>query len=180
MMTAPPSSLSSHILRLSLFSKRSCISVAASSSALSWSRSVFERSNARRHTFFVWSRRTARHNNFSKRNSISAFQGASHGCCLLVLFENFFSYQGKTYVQTRGIPQGSILGCLLCSFYLNTVLGKGHFIRYVDDILILGDTKDHVQEEAGRLLACPHVTWNLSKLRIQACGEERKWCGVTY
>ncbi len=98
-----------------------------------------------------------------------------------VIFDNYVYHQGRTYRLERGIPQGSSLSQLLCSFYLfklirPTFLPKGCLIlRHTDDQLFLCSSKEeclkHMEDMQQQF-----VPWNWRKFKMSQ--REGKWCGI--
>lgn len=59
---------------------------------------------------------------------------------------HLIKFNGKYYVQRRGIPQGSTLSSLLCSIYF-ACLEKTHLSRFVDDLDPNTTENDDLQEK---------------------------------
>ncbi|RPJ99318.1 reverse transcriptase domain-containing protein [Priestia endophytica] len=78
-----------------------------------------------------------------------------------------YSLKGETKKSDKGIPQGGALAYFLSNLYLNELdhemktFTKRNYIRYVDDIRILGKTKKEVEKS---LL---HLQANLWKLGLE-------------
>jgi hypothetical protein len=97
------------------------------------------------------------------------------------IFDHHVSLQGKTYLQRRGISQGSILSPLMCAYYYSQVLSdRSHpdslFMRFMDDQVFL--TKDRAAAERffAEELRKP-VEWNRKKVQLAEPGEV-VWCGI--
>lgn len=94
-----------------------------------------------------------------------------------VIFENYVIHNGRTFLLQRGIPQGSSLSQLLCSFYLHFAVRpqSGRTLRHTDDQLYLCNSKEeclaHVEDMQNQF-----VPWNWKKFKMSQ--REGKWCGI--
>ena len=75
--------------------------------------------------------------------------------------ETPFTYNGTTYLQKNGVAMGTPLGPTLADFYMsqlendllsqNKISNPCFYVRYVDDILAIFNTKNHVHHFVRRL-----------------------------
>jgi telomerase reverse transcriptase len=88
----------------------------------------------------------------------------------------------KTMLQTRGVPQGSILSALLCSLYYADILLERHMpqfpqslrMRWIDDTLFVTPSRSLAQSFLKTLEGL--VSWNTNKSFLSA--GSIVWCGL--
>lgn len=87
---------------------------------------------------------------------------------------NVVKYDGKFFLQRKGIAQGSVLSTLLCSLYydsidklhFNKIFKRGLLVRYVDDFLIATPSVDEIVDFLNTSRSVSHLGINFSMKKI--------------
>ena len=86
------------------------------------------------------------------------------------------NYQSKLINISTGVPQGSILGPLLCFIYLITISDKLNFIMYADDTTIYFILEDFdlscIEAEITNELEKVNIRLKLNKLSLKSWRSE--------
>jgi hypothetical protein len=100
------------------------------------------------------------------------------------IFDHVVAYMGAAYRQRRGIPQGSPLSPLMCSFYFSKVMRDGNikgglFLRFIDDHLFVSKHRPSVVRFIAYMQGIANVEWNIKKIQNKwHMNDKLVWCGI--